>query len=161
DRYWTLPVSNSLVQVNANATIDSQVSGASTNNNAYQFNDLTINGSTLSIVGNSIASRNFNLNFAGVTNINGAATFNQTMGLASFGLLGQVVDHGNAVTVAGTGITRLNNTAAGSAANDITGTWTINGGLLHAYAPAAGSAAAGSNSLGTAAIVMSGANPIL
>ena len=148
-------LAGSNVTVGGNAGIDVQRYSGSNTNNVVQLNNLAIGANQLDVTG----ANAYNLNVAGTTTIAGAATLNPAS--APLNLLGKVSNGGNAVSVTGTAPTRLLNTASGAGANAITGTWTVNGGVLQGYAPPADAAAAGSNSLGTATIALSGTNPVV
>src|SRR5205085_309954 len=65
------------------------------------------------------------------------------------------------LNVSGAGTTRLLNVATGTSANSITGTVNVNGGNLQVFAPATDATVQGSNSLGTAAVTLTGTNPLL
>ncbi|MGA2498363.1 MAG: autotransporter-associated beta strand repeat-containing protein, partial [Tepidisphaeraceae bacterium] len=120
----------------------------------YIFNNLTVGANNnLNVTG----ANGYGLRFAGTTTVNGATTFNATT--APLYLGGQVIAGSQPITVTGTGGVRLTNTAANAGANSLTGSITLNGGVLQGFAPAAGST--GSNSLGTAPITLSGTGSIL
>ena len=131
----------------------------SNNNNAFVFNNLTVDaGATLNVVN---GGSNYMANIAGTTTLASGATLSPTTANApQLNLLGQVTNGGSPFAVTGAGIVRLVNTAAGAGANALSGTITVNGGSLLGYAPAF-AAAAGSNSLGTATIALTGTNPVL
>ena len=120
------------------------------NNLSIGSNQLTVNGAAASL---------YSLSIAGTTNLTGAATLNANT--AALNLLGKVNDNGNNLTVSGAGGTKLFNSATGGGANSLTGTLSVNGGVLVGLAPAADAVSPGSNTLGTATIALSGTNPVL
>ncbi|MEZ0265755.1 MAG: beta strand repeat-containing protein, partial [Phycisphaerae bacterium] len=146
------------VQLGGDASIDVQrTSGTTAVGNLIVFNDLSASaGKVLTVTG----TNQYGLAFAGTTTIGtGGATLNPTTAPLN---LAKVSAGANALTITGAGTTRLLNTATGAAANDITGTITVNGGNLTGYAQAAGAApGAGSNSLGTATIALTSSNSVL
>lgn len=146
---------SSNLTVGGTGTVDVQRFNGANTGNTILLNNLTIGGSQLNVTG----TNSYSLGVAGTTTITGAATFNPTT--AQLNLLGKVVDNGNPVVFSGGGTTRLLNAAGGANANSLAGPITINGATLIGYAPAADVAVPGSNSLGTADIVLQGTNPVL
>lgn len=153
--FQTVTIGNN-VTVAGTAQIDSQrITGANINT-TFALNNLSIGGANNQL--NVTGANNAALNVTGTTSITGPAVFNPTT--AQFDLQGVVNNNGNAATFSGTGVTRLMNTSAATPDN-LSGVLTVSGGTLNAYANAAGAAGAGSNSLGTAAVALSGTNPVL
>ena len=100
-------------------------------------------------------------NSAGALNITGSyysANLGSIVNSAFLGVVGPVSIGSSAVTVASGASLRLLNTDAVNN-NALTGTITVNGGTLLGYNAAAGST--GTNSLGTATVVLTGTNPTL
>ena len=80
--------------------------------------------------------------------------------LGTLDIAGKLNMGGNLLTVAGTGVTRISNTATGGGANVLTGGVTVNGGTLVTYS----SSTSGGNATGRFVAVsptLTGTNPIL
>jgi fibronectin-binding autotransporter adhesin len=136
------------VTIGGNTTIDVQHTSGANVGSTIVLNNLVIGANTLNVTGASTS--NYSVNIAGNTTLNGAATLNATT--AGLTLLGKVTDNGNNLSITGAAPTRLRNTAAGAGANMIAGTLNV-AGVVQGYIPAAGAAAAGSNSLGAATTI--------
>jgi len=143
------------VIVSGTSTID--VNRQSANTGSYvAFNNLSVaNNGQLNVTGGN----GYQLSFAGTTTLGSGVTLNSTT--APLNLAGKVNVGSNNLTISGTGVTRLLNTATGTGANSISGTVNIAGGSLQAFAPAADDVASSSNSLGTATVALSGSGAVL
>ncbi len=141
------------VVVTGSTTIDVNNNGANVGS-GFVFNNLSVTGATLNVTG----ANAYVANIAGTTTLNAGTIFNPTT--ASLNLVGAVNDSGNGATITGATGVRLLNTSTVTA-NAISGTLTVNGGVLQGFASAAGSAVSSSDSFGTATIALTGTTPTL
>ena len=144
------------VTVGGTTTIDvEQKSGANTNN-TYVFNNLAIGNNQLNVTG-TVGDA---LMFAGTTTISGSAAFNATT--AALYLAGPVATTGSpTISVSGAGGLRLFNTASAAPDNLAGTTIAVNNTFLQGFATPAAAAVAGSNSLGTSTVMLSGTAALL